>query len=277
MILKKSILIIPLLIISLSCLAHSETIYEWVDDHGYRHAATDYDKVPLKYRDQVDKQVEKPEGAKPAYTPSETQPETEGVSPPVVSTGDVAETPYYLTLKLGIYSPESDELTDDTRFDTGWTGEISFGRHFHRNFAAELGVGYLETDGDDANFRPPGPYGADLEIRAIPITLTVKGVLPLRNVDLFAAIGVGFYFVMAEVDVTTYPVGSDSFDDDDIVFGFHGGLGANFNVTENMFIGMEGKYLWARPEFDGTILGRRWEFDADLDGFTITINIGYRF
>ncbi len=180
-------------------------------------------------------------------------------------------------MKLGIYSPESDELTDDTHFDTGWTGEISFGRYFHRNFAVELGVGYLETDGDDANFRAPGAYGADLEIRAIPVTLTAKGVLPLRNVDLFAAIGVGFYFVMADADVTTYPIGSDSFDDDDIVFGFHGGLGANFNITQNIFIGMEGKYLWARPEFEGTILGRRWEFDADLDGFTITINIGYRF
>lgn len=60
MISKKSILIIPVLIISLSCLAHSETIYEWVDDYGYRHATTDYDKVPLKYRNQVENQVEKP-------------------------------------------------------------------------------------------------------------------------------------------------------------------------------------------------------------------------
>ena len=154
---------------------------------------------------------------------------------------------------------------------------MSFGRHLHRNFAVELGVGYLETDGDDANLQAPRPWVADFEIRAIPITLTAKGVLPLRNVDLFAAAGAGLYFVRAEVFATQQTVGSDSFDDDDIVFGFHGGLGAHFNVTQNIFIGMEGKYLWTRPEFEGTILEKRPEFDADLDGFTITTNIGYRF
>ena len=280
MISKKSILIIFFLIISLSCLAHAQTIYEWVDDHGYGHATTDYNKVPLKYRNQVEQQVEKPaekpERAERAYTTSETQPEQEGVSQPV-ATRDVAETPYYFTLKLGIYSPESDELTNDTHFDTGWTGEISFGRHFHRNFAMELGVGYLETNGGDADLVAPDVYRADFEIRAIPLTLTAKGVLPLKNVDLFAAAGVGLYFVMAEADVTMFAVGNDSFDDDDTVFGFHGVIGANFNITQNIFIGLEGKYLWARPEFEGTILGQRWEFDADLDGFTITVNIGYRF
>jgi|GEM_PF-1597624 len=277
MISKKSILIIPFLIISLSCLAHSETIYEWVDDHGYRHATTDYNKVPLKYRNQLEKQVEKPERVKPTYATGETEAEKEGVSPPAVSTRDVAETPYYFTLKLGVYSPESDELTDDRHFYTGLTGEISFGRYFHRNFAVELGVGYLEADGEDANLQAPRPWVADFDIRAIPLTLTAKGVLPLRNVDLFAAAGVGLYFVRAKVNLTMHPVGSDSFDDDDIVFGFHGGLGANFNVTQNIFIGMEGKYLWARPEFEGPLLGKRREFDADLDGFTITVNIGYRF
>lgn len=146
-------------------------------------------------------------------------------------------------MKLGIYSPESDELTDDRHFYTGWTGEISFGRYFHRNFAVELGVGYLEADGEDANLQAPRPWVADFDIRAIPLTLTAKGVLPLRNVDLFAAAGVGLYFVRAKVNLTMHPVGSDSFDDDDIVFRFHGGLGANFNVTQNIFIGMEGKYL----------------------------------
>ena len=68
MISKKAILIIPFLVISLSCLAHSQAIYEWVDDHGYKHATTDYNKVPLKQRNQienqVENQVEQPEAAK---------------------------------------------------------------------------------------------------------------------------------------------------------------------------------------------------------------------
>jgi len=276
MISKKSIFIIPFFILSLCFAAHSQPIYEWVDDQGYKHATTDYKKVPLKHRNQV----EKPARAERVYTTSETQPEKEGGSPPVVLTRDVTETPYYFTLKLGIYSPQSDELrTEYAHFDTGWTGEISFGRYFHPNFGVELGLGYLETDATDGTFNDPdwGPWGADLRITAIPLTLTAKGILPLRNVDLFAAAGVGFYFVKGEADWTTLLYGDGSFDDDDTVFGFHVGLGANFNVTQNIFIGMEGKYLWASPEFEETILGERWEFDADLDGFTITTNIGYRF
>ena len=81
MILKKSLFIIPLFIISLSYVAYSQTIYKWVDDHGNIHFTTNYDSIPPGYRNQVHER----ERAEEADTTKETQREKEGVSSPVIS------------------------------------------------------------------------------------------------------------------------------------------------------------------------------------------------
>ena len=80
MMLKKAICIIPLFIISLSCIAYSQTMYKWVDDQGNIHFTSNYDSIPPEYRNQV----HKPERAEEADTTKETQREKEGVSSPVI-------------------------------------------------------------------------------------------------------------------------------------------------------------------------------------------------
>ncbi len=53
------------------------------------------------------------------------------------------------------------------------------------------------------------------------------------------------------------------------VVGLHAGGGVNLDLTNNVFIGAEGRYLWAKPSFGGQ--------DVKLDGFTVTGNLGFRF
>ncbi len=284
---RKSILIIPLLIISLSCIAHSQTIYRWVDEQGNIHFTTKYENIPRKYRNQVEKPEEaeeaepikdipvKPEKPIEAEPTREIQPKEKIISPPDISLRGVVDNPNYVTFKGGIYSPESDDLED---FDTGFNVEIALGHYFHRNFALELGVGYFETEASFSGFDPIlGVWSEKDEITAIPLTLTAKGVYPTQYVDLFGGVGIGLYFVHGEADLSSSAFGSLSFDDDDTVFGFHLGAGANFNITENIFFGIEGKYLWAEAEFEESFLGVPFELDADLEGFTVTGNIGFRF
>jgi hypothetical protein len=81
MILKKAIFIIPLFVISLSCIAYSQTIYKWVDDQGNTHFTTNYDTIPPQYKNQL----HKPERAEEADTTKESQREKEGVTLPVIS------------------------------------------------------------------------------------------------------------------------------------------------------------------------------------------------
>ena len=54
-----------------------------------------------------------------------------------------AETPFYITFKPGVYSPQSSDLDD-----TGFNGEIAFGYRFNPNIAGEFGIGYFNTEGE---------------------------------------------------------------------------------------------------------------------------------
>jgi len=81
MILQKSIFIIPIFITSLSFVAYSQTIYKWVDDQGNIHFTTGYERIPPKYRNQI----QKPERAEETGTTGEPQRKKEDVSPPVIS------------------------------------------------------------------------------------------------------------------------------------------------------------------------------------------------
>jgi opacity protein-like surface antigen len=51
--------------------------------------------------------------------------------------------------------------------------------------------------------------------------------------------------------------------------GLHVGVGANFNITDALFLGLEGRYLWAKPSIGGQ--------DIKLDGFTTMVSLGFRF
>jgi hypothetical protein len=52
-ILKKSILIILFLVVSLACVAHSQDLYKWMDEQGNIHFTTDYHSIPPEHRKQI--------------------------------------------------------------------------------------------------------------------------------------------------------------------------------------------------------------------------------
>ncbi len=299
MIWKKSTLIVPFLVLSLCFVVHSQTFYKWVDEEGNKHFTTRYEDIPPKYRDQVPK-PERPEEVKPTkeeirrekveeVAPREeelkpekkaeeveparpTRPERKALAFPATRPSVVLQKPNYITFKGGIYSPQSGD------FDTGLNGEISFGRYLDPNFALELAVGYLETEDSMSGVNPTlGNFDRKDEVTAFPLTLAGKGIFPIQSGELFGAGGVGVYFIEGETDISTSALGPFTFKGDEAVFGFHLGLGGNLNIAENVFLGIEIKYLWAEAEFDGSISGVPIELDADLGGFTATANLGLRF
>ncbi len=166
----------------------------------------------------------------------------------------------YIVVKPGVYIPSGD--LDDADFDTGFNIEGVLGHYYHPNFAAELGVGYFETESDVA--------GDEGDVWVIPVTISGKGVYPLYGGEIYAGAGVGIYFASIEAKVAG--LGTD--DDDDIVFGAHVMVGGNVDVAEDIFLGIEGKYIFT-DETDVTLLGMPVE--SDLNGFTVTGNLGIRF
>jgi opacity protein-like surface antigen len=173
--------------------------------------------------------------------------------------------PYYVSLKAGIYSPTGD-LED---FSTGFNGEITINRYFSPNFAIETSFGYFQTDynGKDTAFGTG--FSSDADIYSIPITATLKGIIPLVFGELYAGVGGGVQFVDGDIKINS-SFGQISVDDSDAIWSlqFIGGL--DFDLTESFFVGIEGKYLIT----DDAEVG---PFEFNLNGYFVSGVLGYRF
>jgi outer membrane protein W len=184
----------------------------------------------------------------------------------------------YFALKGGIYSPTGD--LDDADYDTGFNGEISYGRYFNPNFAMEIGAGYFKTDTSVSGFDPLvlGSFQEGDEIKVIPLTVTGKGIYPSGNFELSAQFGVGVYFADFEGVLTSSTLGTLRIDDDDTVLGVILGVGVSYNITSKAYLGMEARYLATDDvEIKGTVLGMPITLGGDLNGIMVTANLGFRF
>jgi opacity protein-like surface antigen len=185
-----------------------------------------------------------------------------GITSPVA-----AQSANYLVLKGGIYSPSTSYDLDNfnggntTRLDskTGFAGEIAVGHYFLPMFAMELGVGYFESKGS------PAALPGEAKLKVVPVTATGKILFPMGPFEPYGLLGIGAY--ISDLDVSGDS--SDFRGSSDVTYGLHAGAGFNLNLQNNMFVGLEGKYLWAEPSFGGQ--------DIELDGFVTTANLGLRF
>jgi len=170
----------------------------------------------------------------------------------------------YITFKPGAYIPQGD--LEDKGFDSGFNGEIAVGTYYSPNLALEAGIGYMHAEGKKS--------GADFketdDLWVVPVTITAKGVWPFRGGEFDIGGGLGAYFANVDVDGTNAQTGSYSGDDNSVVFGGHGVAGISMDMSEKMFLGVEGKYIFTSgAKFFGQ--------DVDLNGFTVTGVIGLRF
>jgi len=176
----------------------------------------------------------------------------------IVAIPALAIPPDYMTLKLGAYSPRHSDLKDD--FSTNFNGEWAIGHYFHPNMALEFSIGYFETRGND--------NGVSAKFYAVPVLLNIKGVIPIARGEIYALAGGGFYTVTGKASsngITT--------EDTDTPFGWQVGIGGNYNLSEKVFLGLEGKYLWVKSTFD---MPGASSVGVHLDGIQATANIGYR-
>jgi len=166
----------------------------------------------------------------------------------------------YIIAKGGVYSPTGG--LDDLNFDTGFHGEIAWGHYFSPNLALEAGAGFFESD----------------DVQAVPLMVTGKVIYPTGNWELFSEVGAGAYFAKFKGTVNHASLGYIEINDDDVVFGLHLGFGVNYNLTEEFFLGIEGKYLVTTDaEFGGTAAGGSVKLETDLDGFIVMGAFGFRF
>ena len=163
----------------------------------------------------------------------------------------------------GINSPTKDINGTSAKIDTktGFDGELAIGHYFLPAFATELGVGYFESKGTSAT------KSGEANLKVVSMLLTAKGLLPMGEFEPFGELGIGAYFETLDVSGALGNFDSSTKG----VFGLHAGAGVNFNISQEIFLGFEGRYLWVKPSFG--FFGQ----DIKMDGFTLTAGLGHRF
>ncbi|MGD9878183.1 outer membrane beta-barrel protein [Desulfococcus sp.] len=183
--------------------------------------------------------------------------------------------------KAGGYFPNND--LDD--FDTGFNAELALNRYLSPYFALEASIGYANTDdAANGNFYAVVnndvytiPARADADIHIIPVTASAKGVLPFNQGEVYLGGGLGVYYVYGDFDIQVagFEVTAD---DHDAVLGAHIVAGLNINIDKRVFLGIEGKRIFTdEAELSDTIEDIPIEAEFDLNGYTLTGQIGYRF
>jgi opacity protein-like surface antigen len=191
---------------------------------------------------------------------------------------DAGEYKNYARGGLGIHQYRSD-LEDAGYDDTGVALYAAYGRYLARNLVIEGSLGYLYTDQDfSGSTGTAGSYTRDDEISVSTLLFTLKGEIPAGPVTFYGGAGAGVYFVTLDSEIETEDLGDFDVDDDDIVFGVHVVAGGYHNITERIFVGIEGLYRWTDDvdinKTPGTVPVR---LNGDLDGFTVSATAGFRF
>jgi outer membrane protein W len=173
----------------------------------------------------------------------------------------------YASLKAGIYSPSSSFDLENfnggsaTHLDTktGFDGEIAFGTYLLPVIALELGVGYFESKGS------PAAQPGETTLKVVPVVLSGKFFIPLGPVEPYGEVGIGAYFTKMDVQGNLGSFSGES----TVSYAPHVGAGINFDLSSATFLGIEGRYLWVKPSIGGQ--------DINLNGFTLTADLGFRF
>jgi outer membrane protein W len=179
-----------------------------------------------------------------------------------------AQAQNYLVLKGGIYSPQNEKLYD---FDSGFNGELAFGRYLNKNLAFEVASGYFKTRATKS--ADVVSAEATLDFNLVPLTGALRAIIPMGAFELYGLGGGGAYFLWTDSSVSTNNRSASSSDkyNQTLAGGFLG-AGATIKVSPTVFLGLEGKYLWTT-----NLTLDNLETDINLNGIQATLNLGFLF
>ncbi len=183
----------------------------------------------------------------------------------------------FTQVKVGMFQPSGD--MDDANYDNGGDFSVVYGRYLNNYLVLEVGFDAFGSENtltgrnDEA-----GSYTQDNALVGAAGVITLKGEYAAGPVDLFAGFGGGIYSVTLASEIDSSRLGDLDDDDSDGVFGVHAVVGANYNINERFFVGVEGKYRWTDDvDIRETVASIPVEYRGDLSGYSVTFNAGFRF
>lgn len=173
----------------------------------------------------------------------------------------------YLSLKGGVFLPNGKSNNGLNSFDAGYSVDLGLGVKLEKYVAVELGTGLYTAEGSISTTTSSD----SMKLYAVPVTVTVKGLLALERTELYAGAGAGYYFGAmdrkqsdgtATVDETSH--GN--------ALGYHVVAGADYRLNKSFTLGGEFKWFATKPELEFTDLGTggktraKWELGGSTFG-----------
>jgi hypothetical protein len=181
----------------------------------------------------------------------------------------------YLTARLGAFSPTHSDLG---RLNTGFDGELGLGYRFGRYLGVEGAVGYYRAAGEPhAPVLGPGVTEGEAILSVIPVTATLRALLPFDRAEFFALGGAGFYFANMDVRWTYSNLTPDNatmmqsaWSASDTTLGVHAGAGFDVHLASGVLLGADLRYVFASAKFVGMTT-------HNIGGLRLGAVLGYRF
>ena len=152
------------------------------------------------------------------------------------------------TLKGGYYGSSEDEIDDGYIILGSWLRPMSPG------FSSEVEIGYLDAEGSDK--------GVDRDLWAIPFLAGGRFTVPLgQRMEFYLGIGLGTFYYDAQAKALGVSVDADGF-----LFAGDGYFGADIQLGQSAYLGLEGKYFLTDSDSD---------LDGGLDGYVGLLTLGF--
>ncbi len=176
----------------------------------------------------------------------------------------------YAALRAGVYLPQKQPSVMGGSYRTGVDLELAGGRAFFPFVLGEFGVGFVQATAGVHDGFYPGQFYPPMtaSFRMVPVTATVKLVLPGGSIEPYGFGGAGVYLIRFEKDPTN---GLPPVSETRNRVGFHAGIGANWRAAQRIRVGIDARYVFVRDSFFGS------QSQNLFDGIGLTASLGYLF
>jgi opacity protein-like surface antigen len=173
----------------------------------------------------------------------------------------------YVAAKVGVVVPKHDDLEG---FDNGFALEGVVGYRASENVAVEFAVGRFSMSGTFNGVTDTGIFYTEEDtVTALPVTVALKGIVPVDRLELFALLGGGAYFISAHAEAKSPGYRTLTASDSDSAFGLNLGGGFSLRLSDRAVLGAEVKYI------TGTV--KVWDetnhFDSIIVGAALTFSL----
>jgi opacity protein-like surface antigen len=155
----------------------------------------------------------------------------------------------------------NDDESDGSNVDNAFGGGASFVFNLHPNIKLDLGGDYLKVkDKDDS----------DAKVQLIPVCAALRIGGNLETIFLYVGGGAGYSFNSADIK----GVSSSDADFENSMIYFACG-GAEFGLSDSVYIRGEFRYNWLKPEFK--VKSMDYSQDIKFDHMQVRAGIGFNF